>query len=1650
MFQCIMTGTNHESYGKVSDFLKVAKEQGVESLAIMDRNSTASSIQFINGCKKNNIKPIIGVTNAIDYPLLDNLNFIEKNSSLFIKLSGLIENNKSEINIDSILNKEENDIIKFIDIFKELKEDYNFFNRSKSKTKNTIFFDKLKEKLSVIGFNLSAIKNTDEFILSISDYFKALDMDNDFKDLRLIALNEEGIIHINELITHAYKDGQSKLPLETTSGKRKPNSHPLMHIDEVTKKIDNLIALSFNMDKDFLSDIKNSIIKERVLNDIKNRFENNLMFALTNNVVLKDADYKFKQQKTTSILTLSAKFDIPVLATQFSKMPKKDDLKIANLKSMFQEGLISYLPNNKKRIYDGEYLISNDKLKENFKDFPNAVFSNNEDLLSIIDTKMLLGKNYLPVAPISEEFTRKVYKEIYPNYGLVFNEKEPVEVLTENLRTVINNKLKEKFSGKELELETGKELSNILSNPYLENVAWEGTLRNLKKDFPNNWQEKVDEYKARFDYEFDIISGMGFSGYFLIVYDIIKYAKENNIPVGAGRGSGAASIIAYALKITNLDPIKYDLFFERFLNPERISMPDFDIDIGSESRDKLIDYIKVTYGDDMVSQIGTIGVFKPKSAITSLLTVMGYTVPRKIAVSKIIPEDPSLKLSDLDHNEEFQEMLSRDNILAEIFELAKKIEGEVNTSGIHAGGVAIAPNTSLTKFSPIVRDSSGNAATTQFDKNDVEYAGLVKFDFLGLNNLDVMLTAILQIKENYNINIDIDNVNVDDPKTYELLKTAKTQDVFQLSSPGIKKLVKDLQVDNLEDISALVALYRPGPMQSGMMDSYVNRRKGIEEVKYIHPNAKQITEQTYGTVVYQEQVMKIAEDVANYTKGEGDLLRRAMGKKKPEEMEAQKSKFISGALLLNNKDRQKEIKNINNLDINLVLNDIPLVKGFVNEDGFFSEANLLQNFLVNKIGVNVDKFTALVSASNDTNMNLEKLIQDYKYDIFPYILKSLEEDNETKDLSPEVNKLNASRIYYNIFEHIRYVNVFNVIEKFAGYGFNKAHSLAYGFIAYQTAYLKANYPKEFFAGVLTGQNDIEKLYPTVSDMENNFNIKLEKPSINQSCYIYKSRADSDVVIAGLKNIKGVGKYGLIIENERKINGEYTNLTDLLLRVAYRNEIDKTTNNSKLSSGAFKGLLYSGALDCFINDDFKNRNYLFEEFNKFKYPDNISEEVENRIKTGSYSNDIYIGEPNFNLFQNLVVKIIANGKNLKDILFNDEELDNFKESLKVKAPKNKDEDSDPDGESENNPSENIESDNIVENDDSDDVVVTKPKRKKEVIVDSKVIEEKNAGLVKYLSKFGYTKDDFDNLTFINEVDKKTFDKYLKLLKTKTRYSRTEKQIKDVEELEKELINNIPKDHMENLKLITKKLNPFSDNVFTTIEMIINSENHFKNIDIPLSLYLFQDMYDHKEMKSRDRAMFFIKELKDTYPQILNKVKDKVKRFIVADDMFFLALEKDLTGVYMSMHPTDINNAHDNYKETKTLLLTLREINDILENNELAQEYIGKSVNSVAIFNDVRLTKTRAKGEDMAILNISDKTDSVDLACFSQLYANIKEHLEVGNVAGIEIKFGEQTMKQQDGSETKRVSLSLNAVRFYNPNIIKEITVSDKTQLKQRNN
>jgi len=813
----------------------------------------------------------------------------------------------------------------------------------------------------------------------------------------LLVKDKQGYINLTKIVSKAYVDGQV-------------NGEPMVELSLLQNYSEGLIALSGGME----GHVGQSILAGNIpLTESRIKFFKSL-FGEDFFIEVHRLGKTNEEEYNNAAIEISTKMDVPLVATNNVRflMPldpevSPSDFEAHEARVCIQRGEILDDPRRSKDYVETQYLRTKEEMVDLFSDLPEALL-NSVKIAEKCNLDLELGKFYLPDFEVPKGQTRE-----------------------DHLRGISKEGLK-------------KRIENI-------------------KGSVNSYEVNNDFYFKRLDYELDMICKLDFAGYFLIVADFVNWAQQNNIPVGPGRGSGAGSITAYALGITAIDPIKYDLLFERFLNPERVSNPDFDIDFCIEGRDKVLDYVTNKYGKESVAQISTRGTMAARAVLRDVVRVLGKPYGFGDRLAKAIPDVLGISLEEAYEEKQFKETIEESEESREVYDMALKLEGLSRSVGTHAAGVVIAP-TALTDFTPLILDSDKGTVASQFDMGDVESAGLVKFDFLGLKTLTILDQAVDRVNsklEDKSKCIDIEDLPLNDSKTFALLQRAETTGVFQLESRGMRDYLRQLVPSDFEDIVSMNALYRPGALGMNMVDSYINRKHGREEVTYGHEAVEKILSTTYGVIVYQEQVMQIAQDLSGFSLGQADILRRAMGKKKKEEMERLRSTFIEGA-----------------------------VKKKVNE-----------------------RYAA---------------------------------------------------------------NLFDQIEQFAGYGFNRSHSVGYALIAYQTAWLKAHFPSEFMASVMScdlGNTDSIQIF--VDDCRN-IGLKILKPDINKSYYRFED-IDSSSILYGLGAIKGIGESlvdKIVEEREKK---EYKDLLDFCIRVGF----------NRVNKRILTALIGSGAMDCL-----GERNYLF--------------------------------------------------------------------------------------------------------------------------------------------------------------------------------------------------------------------------------------------------------------------------------------------------------------------------------------------------------------------------------------------------------------------------------------------------------------------------
>ena len=700
------------------------------------------------------------------------------------------------------------------------------------------------------------------------------------------------------------------------------------------------------------------------------------------------------------LLEIGAAVGLPAVATHPIQFLAADDFKAHEARVCIAEGMMLGDPRRPRPFTAEQYFKTPDEMAELFADLPEAL-QNSVEIAKRCNLTLELGKSKLPDFPTPD----------------------------------------------------GMSLDD-----YMRQRSYEGLAERMAHLYPDEAERaaKLPEYTERLEFELGTIIQMGFPGYFLIVADFINWAKNNGVPVGPGRGSGAGSLVAYCLSITDLDPLRYDLLFERFLNPERVSMPDFDVDFCQDGRDRVIQYVKDRYGHAAVSQIATFGTMAAKAVLRDVGRVLDLPYVFVDKFVKLVPNELGISLAEAREKEpQIDERAKNEEELAELLPLAEKLEGITRNVGMHAGGVLIAPGR-LTDFCPLYRAEGSDSMVSQFDKDDVEAIGLVKFDFLGLRTLTILAEAVRFVQRHPGMeNFRLEDLPLDDPAVYRLFAEGNTTAVFQSESRSAKDLEKRLRGDCFEDIIALMALNRPGPLGSGMVDDFIARKQGKQKPEYFHPDLEPVLKSTYGIIVYQEQVMLVAQILAGYSLGAADMLRRAMGKKKPEEMAKQRAIFLEGAA---------------------------------------------------KRGV-------------DTKV--------------------------------------AERL-------------FDLMEKFAEYGFNKSHSAAYALVAYHTAWLKAYYPAEFMAATMSSEmSDTDKVRVFYEDCRAN-GLTMLAPDINLSGYRFEPVSKTEIRY-GLGAIKGSGEAAIgAIVAEREANGPYKGLFDLARRVDKR-YLNRRVLEALVKAGAFDAL-----------------------------------------------------------------------------------------------------------------------------------------------------------------------------------------------------------------------------------------------------------------------------------------------------------------------------------------------------------------------------------------------------------------------------------------------------------------------------------------------
>ena len=869
-----------------------------------------------------------------------------------------------------------------------------------------VSMDDLAQKTSELGYESVAITDNSN-LFGFVNFYQTM-RENGIKpicgsEMTLEGENSKGQLTLLARNLEGYRNLMKLISFANTNGKIKKEC--LISLEILKENKDGLIMFSGGLE----SQIAHSVLAdkfdlaEKQARFFKDIFQENFFLEITR------VGFDNEKKCNDSLIEISKSSDIPLIASNRVRFLNQNEFESHETRVSIQSGYVLSDPRRKRDYKEDQYLKSFEEMQELFEDIPEAI-DNAFEVSKMCNLEIKTGIYVLP------------------------------------------------------DFETPDELKE---SEYLRKLSEKGILEKTKFNY---LEELPSEYLERFNYELDTILKMGYEGYFLIVADFVNWAKRNDVPVGPGRGSGAGSLIAYALGITGLDPMKYDLLFERFLNPDRISNPDFDIDFCRDGREKVIDYVTNKYGKHAVAQICTFGTMAARAVVRDVARAQGKSYSLGDKIAKLIPFSPEMTLERaINESKDLKQILKIDEDASEIFEMALKLEGTTRSVGKHAAGVVIAPS-AINDYSPLYLDADtydeniSQSYATQYSMEDIEAVGLQKFDFLGLKTLTVINNALLQInnfRDSINLEpINLDELDLDDKGVFELLQKGITTAVFQMESRGMREYLIKLKPNTFEDIIAMIALYRPGPLEMKMVDTYIDRKNGDENIDYSKDNeVEKILKSTYGVIVYQEQVMQLAQEFSGFTLGQADILRKAMGKKIPEVMESQKESFIEGAQ----------------------------------------------------------------------------------------------------------NKNKVKRVAEDLWDQI---------ETFAGYGFNKSHSAAYALISYQTAWLKSHYPSQFMASALSSELDDTDKIKILIDDSHSLGLKINPPDINKSSKNFLSLNEENILF-GLGAIKGVGDSAIENIVEERRNGDFKSLKDFCFRV----------DLSKVDKRCLEPLIKSGAMDIFSNDRF---------------------------------------------------------------------------------------------------------------------------------------------------------------------------------------------------------------------------------------------------------------------------------------------------------------------------------------------------------------------------------------------------------------------------------------------------------------------------------
>jgi DNA polymerase-3 subunit alpha len=982
----------------------------------------------------------------------------------------------------------------------------------------------------------------------------------DSHEVILVAKNETGRQNINRVITEGHKVTPTK-------------GYKLITTQDLETYKDGLICISGGpnglVEKTILQGNYNGA--KNIANHFNKIFKDNFYIQ-----VRKTSNDVAGQQDELKIIEaakrISAETGIKLVANNDVRFVNKDDYKYHITKKTIINSRLSYDPARKVIETENQYLLPIAHMLELFKDMPEAVYNMGDlvDSTDIMDFKQRLGKSALPKFPIPEEFNE-----------------DPVLYLTH----ITEVGFKERW----------KKIEKVLTSQMGQKTK-KGDLIT-----PEFIAAEEEHYRARIVFELDVIAKTGFAGYFLIVHELVNWCKENDIPVGPGRGSGAGSLVLFSLNITNVDPIPYDLLFERFLNPERMSEPDIDIDFSPINRERVIQHMKDMYGEENTAQILTEGTMAARSVIDSIGRVRGMKPEERDKIKNLISDELGTTISkELATNEKLIELCKKSRQVRRIIEEALQLEKSVVSYGKHAGGVVISLG-DMAQYAPLYRENGENSPVVQFNKDICEMIGLIKFDILGLKNLDIIQECVKAINAGRSADnqLDMDDIPMDDQHTINLFKQADTYGIFQFESIGMRRLMKDLSPDNFEELVALVALFRPGPLQSKMDKDFIERKFNASKIVYPHARLKETLGPTYGTIIYQEQVMSIARELAGYSLGQADILRKAMGKKDMVIMAKQREMFLNGCMdsfraetLVNTAAKMKSpINPEQTITVDLTFSETKStsIKEVLGE-GNTKFTNIDQVVKVLKEFANIPENELKLFALEVDGMDDKQFYGNFHKSLMSHGTKKLMNEGLTEEEATK--EMAAVSVATSMF--VRFNKIFSLMHKFAAYGFNKSHSVAYALVSFQTAYLKAHYPSQYMAAMLTNESNIESVSETLVEARR-MGLTVMKPDLNLSDVKFKaltSNSNEKNIVYGLAQIKGINKSVEHLVKIRKEKGNFTDIFDFYDKCGSYKIIDvtekldgttKTIKKTLIGKSVLNNLLNAGVLDSICpNQDPKYR------------------------------------------------------------------------------------------------------------------------------------------------------------------------------------------------------------------------------------------------------------------------------------------------------------------------------------------------------------------------------------------------------------------------------------------------------------------------------